>query len=308
MTKLVKNGIFVIRMVYMKKTYKVAGHVLSLEMPDGNVWQQMKNLVPFEIGEASPLIAFRQVENLAEQAPQPLLVSDDEGFPMITIGKTENGKWYFTMAPLNNLPVSCNCVASEDFSEVDFQIVNPRQAVFSINNTMMLVFALRTATLYTLEIHASVVMKGGKGFAFLGKSGTGKSTHSRMWLENIPGTELLNDDNPIIRITDGVARIYGSPWSGKTPCYKNASVELGAVVRIVRAPSNFTEKLSLTQSYACLFPSVSAYRPDRKIADGVHNTIVALVTSVPCYNMHCLPDGEAAKVCCNTVYGQEDGS
>ena len=134
MTKLVKNGIFVIRMVYMKKTYKVAGHVLSLEMPDGNVWQQMKNLVPFEIGEASPLIAFRQVENLAEQAPQPLLVSDDEGFPMITIGKTENGKWYFTMAPLNNLPVSCNCVASEDFSEVDFQIVNPRQAVFSIND------------------------------------------------------------------------------------------------------------------------------------------------------------------------------
>ena len=151
----------------------VAGHVLSLEMPDGNVWQQMKNLVPFEIGESSPLIAFRQVENLAEQAPQPLLVSDDEGFPMITIGKTENGKWYFTMAPLNNLPVSCNCVASEDFSDVDFQIVNPRQAVFSINNTMMLVFALRTATLYTLEIHASVVMKGGKGFAFLGKSGTG---------------------------------------------------------------------------------------------------------------------------------------
>ncbi|MBP5391783.1 MAG: hypothetical protein J6Y40_06885, partial [Bacteroidales bacterium] len=80
------------------------------------------------------------------------------------------------------------------------------------------------------------------------------------------------------------------------------------VVRIVRAPSNFTEKLSVTQSYACIFPSVSAYRPDRKIADGVHNTIVALVTSVPCYNMHCLPDGEAAKVCCNTVYGQEDGS
>lgn len=308
MAKLVKNGIFVIRMAYMKKTYAIAGHVVSLEMPEGIIWQQMKNLAPFEIEDSKPLIAFRQVESLGEQAPEPLLVSDDEGFPLITIGKTESGKWFFTMAPLNNAPVSCNCVASEDFSEVEFQILNPRQAVFSINNTMMLVYALSTAPLYTLEIHASVIMKGGKAFAFLGKSGTGKSTHSRMWLENIPGTELLNDDNPIIRIIDGKARIYGSPWSGKTPCYKNASVELGAVVRIVRAPSNFTEKLSVTQSYACIFPSVSAYRPDRKIADGVHNTIVALVTSVPCYNMHCLPDGEAAKVCCNTVYGQEDGS
>ena len=295
-------------MAYMKKTYDIAGHIVTLEMPEGRIWEQMKNLVPFETSQRQPLIAFRQVENLEEQAPAPLLVSDDEGFPLITIGKTGSGKWFFTMAPLNNLPVSCNCVASEDFSEVEFQILNPRQAVFSINNTMMLVFALKTAPLYTLEIHASVVMKGGKAFAFLGKSGTGKSTHSRMWLENIPGTELLNDDNPIIRVTEGKVRIYGSPWSGKTPCYKQLSAELGAVVRIVRAPSNFTERLAVTQAYACLFPSVSAYRPDRKIADGVHNTIAEVVTRVPCYNMHCLPNGDAAIVCCNTVYGQEDGS
>ena len=169
----------------MKKTYRIAEHIVSLEMPEGGVWEQMKNLVPFETAEQDPLIAFRQVESLDEQAPEPLLVSDDEGFPLITIGKTGSGKWFFTMAPLNNAPLSCNCVASEDFSEVEFQILNPRLAVFSINNTMMLVFALKTAPLYTLEIHASVVMKGGKAFAFLGKSGTGKSTHSRMWLENI---------------------------------------------------------------------------------------------------------------------------
>lgn len=288
--------------------YNIAGHIVSLERPDDSIWEQMKNLVPFETAEQKPLIAFRQVESLEEQAPEPLLVSDDDGFPMITIGKTESGKWFFTMAPLNTAPLSCNCVASEDFSKVDFQLLGQRQAVFSINNTMMLLFALRTAPLLTLEIHASVIKKGGKAFAFLGKSGTGKSTHSRMWLENIPGTELLNDDNPIIRIIDGKARIYGSPWSGKTPCYKQMSADLGAVVRIVRAPANSIERLSLTQSYACLYPSVSAYRPDRSIADGVHNTIVGVVTKIPCYNMHCLPDGEAAKVCCNTVYGQEDGS
>ena len=308
MAKLVKNGIFVIRMAYMKKTYEIAGHIVSLEMQEDGVWRQMKNLVPFETAEQEPLIAFRQVESLGERAPEPLLVSDDDGFPLITIGKTESGKWFLTMAPLNTAPISCNCLASEDFSVVDFQLLGQKQAAFSINNTMMLLFALRTAPLYTLEIHASVIMKGGKGFAFLGKSGTGKSTHSRMWLENIPGTELLNDDNPIIRIIDGKARIYGSPWSGKTPCYKQKSADLGAIVRIVRAPSNFTERLSVTQSYACLYPSVSAYRPERKIADGVHNTIVGVVTKVPCYNMHCLPDGDAARVCCNTVYGQEDGS
>ena len=297
----------------MKKTYDIAGHLVSLERPEDSVWELMGNLLPFEVSDREAkgrevIMSLVQVEKLDEEPPEPLLVSDDEGFPLITIGKTAKGNWFFTMAPLNNAPICCHCIATEDFSRAEFVIINPRQTVFSLNNAMMLLYALRCAPLNTLEIHASVVLKGGKGFAFLGKSGTGKSTHSRMWLENIPGTELLNDDNPIIRIIDGKARIYGSPWSGKTPCYRQVSADLGAVVRIVRAPSNFTERLSLAQSYACLYPSVSAYRPDRKIADGVHNTIVGVVTKVPCYNMHCLPDGEAAKVCCKTVYGQENGS
>ena len=292
-----------------KRYYDIAGHIVSLEMPDENVWKRMKNLVPFETVPQETLIAFRQVENLPEVPPEPLLVSADKGFPMITVGKTESGNWFFTMAPLDNAPVSCYCMASEDFSRADFQILNPSQAIFSINNTMMLVYALRTAPLDTVEIHASVVMKGGRAFAFLGKSGTGKSTHSRLWLENIPGTELLNDDNPVIRISkDGSATIFGSPWSGKTHCYKKISVPLGALVRIVRAPANSIEKLSPAHSYACLYPCVSAYRPDRKIADGIHGTIVGLVSAVPCYNLYCLPDGDAAKVCCNTVYGQEDCS
>lgn len=122
---------------------------------------------------------------------------------------------------------------------------------------MMLLYALRTSTLGCLEVHASVIMKEGKAVAFLGKSGTGKSTHSRLWLENIPKTELLNDDNPIIRIhPDGKVLIYGSPWSGKTPCYKKVSVPLAGVVRLSQAPFNKITRLSGIQAYACLFPSV----------------------------------------------------
>ena len=63
----------------------------------------------------------------------------------------------------------------------------------------------------------------------MGKSGTGKSTHSRLWLENVPGATLLNDDNPIVRLTLVGAIVYGSPWSGKTPCYKNESAPLAGV-------------------------------------------------------------------------------
>ena len=287
-----------------KRYYDIAGHIVSLERPDDNVWQQMRNLVPFETAEQEPVIVFRQVDSLEEKTPEPLLVSDDEGFPLITIGKTAEGKWFFTMSPLNDAPVCCRCRASEDFSLAEFEILNTRQAVFSINNTMMLLFALRTAPLSTLEIHASVIMKDGRGFVFLGKSGTGKSTHSRLWLENIPDTELLNDDNPVIRVMDdGSVRVFGSPWSGKTPCYKKKDVSLAAIVRLNQAPFNRIAKLSPSQAYACLYPSVSAYRPERKVADGVHNGITGVIMKVPCYNLECLPDAAAAELCCRTIDG-----
>ena len=105
---------------------------------------------------------------------------------------------------------------------------------------------------------------------FLGRSGTGKSTHSRLWLESIEGTELLNDDNPVIRVTDGQAFIYGTPWSGKTPCYKNEVLPLKAVVRLSQAPHNKIERLSPLQSYASLMPACSCMRWDRPSVDALH--------------------------------------
>ncbi len=54
----------------------------------------------------------------------------------------------------------------------------------------------------------------------------------------------MNDDNPIIRFIDGEPYIYGSPWSGKTPCYRNVKAKLGAITRIDRDSSNWVERLS----------------------------------------------------------------
>ena len=88
---------------------------------------------------------------------------------------------------------------------------------FGLGNALMITYAFSAAYHRTLLMHASVTMADGKGYLFLGKSGTGKSTHSGLWLRHIPNTELLNDDNPAVRIDDeGRALVYGTPWSGKT--------------------------------------------------------------------------------------------
>ena len=118
-------------------------------------------------------------------------------------------------------------ITNADFSSIKVSLFgNKRNWVFGLNNAIMIAFAFSGAQKDLLLIHASVTMKDGKGYLFLGKSGTGKSTHSQLWLKHIPGTELLNDDNPAVRLINDEVIVYGTPWSGKTPCYKNKQVPL----------------------------------------------------------------------------------
>ena len=102
---------------------------------------------------------------------------------------------------------------------------------------------------------------------------------------------------------DGTARVYGSPWSGKTPCYKNMEVPAGAVVRIRQAPYNKIERLSGIQAYASLMASASSFRPFKELAEGWHRTLEGLVAVLPCYVLDCLPDQAAAELCYKTVHG-----
>ena len=161
----------------------------------------------------------------------------------------------------------------------------------------MLIYAFAGSLQQTLLIHASLVRQNGYGYAFIAKSGTGKSTQVSMWLRHIPGCDLMNDDNPIVRGIDGEAFIYGSPWSGKTPCYRNVKAKLGAITRIDRAPENSVEKLAPIDAFASLLPSCSSMKWDKAIFANVCDTVAKIVETTGIYTLHCLPNKEAAEVC-----------
>ena len=151
-------------------------------------------------------------------------------------------------------------------------------------------------------MHSSVVVKDGKGYLFLGKSGTGKSTHSQLWLNNLEGCELLNDDNPVLRLEEnGETRVYGTPWSGKTPCYRNLNYPVGAIVDLHQAKENKIQRLSIVKAYASMYTSSSGIRFLKELADGIHATTEKIVCSVPFYSLDCLPNAEAAFLCHKTV-------
>lgn len=106
-----------------------------------------------------------------------------------------------------------------------------------------------------IAIHSSTIECEGRAVLFLGESGTGKSTHTRLWQEHIPGARLLNDDSPIIRMYQGQATAFGSPWSGKTPCYRNISRPIAGIVRLSQAPANEITRLSILRAVGSLLPS-----------------------------------------------------
>ena len=291
----------------MRKTFKVAGHRFVVEMPDRYpLWDLMEQYAPFEVQEAGEdaIFTLEWVPSLPEAEKTPFFVEvpEDEGQSRIELYRTATG-WRFEMAPTAKARICCVMETDEAYTRARFCVVPERRSVlFGLNNALMILYAFRTAAEGTLEMHASVVMKEGKGYLFLGKSGTGKSTHSRQWLEHFPGTQLLNDDNPVVRVgADGEIRVYGSPWSGKTPCYRNLDVPVGAFVRIRQSAENRATRQSVVEAYASLYSSCSGLKADRKIADGLHATLEQVVTQVPCFVLDCRPDHAAAEVCYEAV-------
>ena len=227
----------------------------------------------------------------------------ESGEPVVGLFRCGDG-YLAEFASLPEAPVCGQLELSGDFRRGRlFACGSPAAQTFAVNNAMMLLFAFASAPFRALEMHASVVTHGGRGFLFLGRSGTGKSTHSGLWLKYIPGTELLNDDNPVLRVVDGETRVYGSPWSGKTHCYKAQDVPVGAIVRLRQAPENHIERLNVVGAYASVMASCSGYRPIRMIADAQHETLSAVAQQVPCFQLDCLPDEAAARLCQETVDG-----
>ena len=190
---------------------------------------------------------------------------------------------------------------SADYKTAHLGIVGGRYKHYTTDNALMVLYALATAQKMTLLMHASTVVNGGRAYLFLAPSGTGKSTHSQLWLKNVPFTRLLNDDNPVITIIDGKVIVSGSPWSGKTPCYINESYPVGALVYITRAKYNKIHRMSKIEAYGAVLTSASGKRWDRTIADGIHKALEYVVGNVPIYRLECLPDAEAAKVCSGEV-------
>ncbi|MCQ2142574.1 MAG: phosphoenolpyruvate carboxykinase [Bacteroidales bacterium] len=268
--------------------YKIAELIVGVE--DAPRLSNMEPFVCKEETRTDMVVSFGPVERPAD-AEYITGFNNDAGDVSLYL----SGDWFFDISLGGK---QCKARCSKDFSKVLTDCIPDDRTYLSlINSVIRIAFAQRILFYKGILMHSSVVVLDGKGYMFLGKSGTGKSTHSRLWI-NAFGAELLNDDNPAVRqMADGTFKVFGTPWSGKTPCYRNASAPLEALVRLEQGKANFFERLYKVKAWTQIFPSCSLILQDEILYLQFEKTANALALGPKVGHLVCLPDLEAAKIC-----------
>ena len=279
----------------MVKHYKVAGFTFSVCFGNKEHFlTQMRQYDPFvsEDTTDAPIFTLDIIDQSIDLNGLVYDGNQNEDGQEICVGHIDD-HLFFEFRDRGRVVAQLLC--SQEFHEGQLYVIS--DYLFGVNNALMTMFMLATSDKQTALFHSSVVSHDAYGYMFLGKSGTGKSTHAQLWLKHIPNTTLVNDDNPVVRIIEGKPYVYGSPWSGKTPCYRNELYPLGGIVRLRQAPFNKIRRLNPLEAYSVIMPAVSGVRWVKALASGIHETETILARIVPVWYLDCLPDEAAARLC-----------
>lgn len=292
--------------------YRIADHLIRLEGEDlVKLVSLMEGFSPFVVagaGQETPVLTITTEGTDTMLVPamvDELYAFDAEDCSDLhsVFGTTAQG-YLFRMSTSESIVLQLWCNREAKVAYMKAELTPGPMSMRTVRFAVWIAFGMAVSHLDTIPVHTSTITYRGRNVLFLGESGTGKSTHTRLWRENIEGATLLNDDGPMVRVIEGKAYVYGSPWSGKTPCYKNERYPLAGCVRLSQAPYNKIRKLSIVESFAAIHPSCPPdFAYDDYLYDGISATLDKLLAIVPFYHLECLPDAAAAQLSCKTIFG-----
>ena len=144
-------------------------------------------------------------------------------------------------------------------------------------------------------LHSSCVVYNGEAYLFSAPCGTGKSTHTQIWLKRFEGSYILNDDKPAIRLTDRGIYAFGTPFSGKTDLNVNTGVPIKGICVLGRDSVNHIEPITAEDAlFNILNQTVRPASED--VMDKLLTTLDSVMRGVPVYRLYCNMEPEAAEV------------
>ena len=286
--------------------YTIAGCHIHLKGPWADlVTLGLKSFSPFaDDGQATPNITIITGCVLDNVAGDGLLTSFDfEDSRAVCRFFSHKDGWLLTIDDGQSAPLKLLYRNDNDTVETNAGVVTETCHIHYFRFGLWFVCNIAMAKSGITAIHSSAIIHNGEVVLFLGESGTGKSTHTRLWREHIKDATLLNDDSPMLALHNDRLYAYGSPWSGKTPCYKNESYPVRALVRLSQAPHNAMRRLSSLQAMGALLPSLSpAFMFDRYLENKVMEIASTILSHAPFYHLECLPNSDAAQLSRNTIF------
>ena len=152
----------------------------------------------------------------------------------------------------------------------------------------------RLPALNRMLLHAAVLEYDGYAYAFLGRSGTGKSTHTGLWLKHLNGSKIVNGDKPILEYKNGGFIAYGTPWMGKEGLGDNTSAPLKGLCFLEQAKENSVIKLTPKEAASRIFTQI-LFPEDETNVTRTLELADKLVTEIPCYLLKCDVSEEAVQ-------------
>lgn len=152
--------------------------------------------------------------------------------------------------------------------------------------------------------HGSVIAVDGEAFLFTAKSGTGKSTHTRLWRELFgQRAVMVNDDKPFLRVTDNGVTVYGSPWNGKHGLGSNIHMPLKAICVLERGEKNEIRSISAAEAVSMLLQQSN--RPmQAKLLPQYMELLDQISGKVAFYRLACNMEPQAAVVAYEAMSGK----
>lgn len=287
----------------MTKTfyYQIARHIIQLCIPeDGDIDRLLPSFIPFKHTEETQghiltrlTVSFSKPTQASEDVP---METSSNNLGDTRLFRTTEGYAVEFCTKVGKMTHRMCADATFGTASVRLNPEDPRKG-HVLCSLLRIAFSQAILPYGGISLHAAAVVCEGKAYLFMGKSGTGKSTHAALWIRCFPDCILLNDDNPAVSIANGKAMAYGTPWSGKTSCYKNMAFPIGGIVRLRQAPNNcFTDKEGV-EAFAMVLPGCAVIQRDNKLHNALCSSLLAAVQTVPIGLLECRPDEAAAHLC-----------
>lgn len=150
-------------------------------------------------------------------------------------------------------------------------------------------------------LHSSCIVVDDTAYAFSADSGTGKSTHTQLWLKHFGDRAyMLNDDKPAIRLIGDTVYACGTPWSGKYDYSSPKIVPLAGICFLERSENNWIKKADTGKAVFNIF-SQTVRRLDAQRMNNLFDVLEQIFDKVPLYELGCNISQEAVLISYNAM-------